>query len=84
MSGHVGGGLNYSTSVGTAGNTVQQIVADTWSTAISNNPTVEGLVAICRYYEDGRTSVYLYDPTVNSYYISGLRFEEDLREERGV
>ena len=84
LSGHVGGGLQYLTLDGENGNTVQHIMTDTWACAINNNPKAEGLVTLCRYYDDGRVGVYLYDPTCNSYYVSGLRYEEDMSEERGL
>lgn len=84
VSGHVGGGLTYLEMEGENNNTVQHITTDTWSTAIGGNPKVEGLVTLCRYYEDGRVDVRLYDPTCNSYYISGMIYEEDMSEERGL
>jgi hypothetical protein len=84
VSGHVGGGLTYVEMEGDNGNTVQHITTDTWSTAIYSNPTVEGIVTLCRYYDDGRVDVRLYDPVKNCYYVSEIIYSEDMSEERDI
>lgn len=83
LNGHVGN-CTYFELENIYGDLVMNASFDAWSSEINKAYAVDGIIALGKYYDDGKIGFYLYDTVESCYYATNYRWEADMSQERGV
>lgn len=82
LNGHVGNS-SYLELENIYGDLVMNASFDTWSDTVNLEYKIDGIIGLCRYYEDGTMGLYLYDAVDECFYATNYRWEADMSAERG-
>lgn len=82
INGHVGE-CRYLNLKNAYGDTVMNASFDSWMASINEDYRVDGIIYLCRYYEDGTMGLYMYDTVEECYLAPNYCWEEDMSAPRG-